>query len=81
MCVCMSPFPIDVDSENGHDLDLDLWKGPMSKYCNMPKEILCDFTFVCNLALFDLSVIISEIVTVEMRMTLTLTYKMDQGQI
>ena len=61
----------DINSQNV--LDADLWNGPRSNV-NMPIERPHATFFVLAIAMFALSVTVCEILTVEMWMTLTLTF-------
>ena len=72
----LSPF-VKICNLNVHDLDLQ--NGSMLNI-NIPIERPYATSYLLAIALFALSVIVCEILTVEMRMTLTLTSRMGQDQ-
>ena len=62
-----------------HDLDLDLYNESMSNI-NVPMERPFAAFYLFAIAMLDLSVIVCAILTVEICMTLTMTFRMCQDQ-
>ena len=66
----------DIDNKNMHDIDLDLQNGPRS----IAMESMCLYNCWQQLYVPYLSTI-CEILTVKICMTLTLTFRMGEGQL
>ena len=69
----------EIRNRNAHDLDLDLWTGSMSNI-NMPPGRPDAIFYLLAIAMLALSTTVRMILTVEMCMTLTLTFTIGQGE-
>ena len=69
----------EIHNRNVHDLDLDLSNGSMS-YTNMPLERPYATFLLLAVAMSSLCATVCEILSVEMRTILTMTFRMDQYQ-